>query len=189
MNLDVSSLSCGQFDLQEIRVTGAGARRVPIIENLTSQNMSSHPPAILIPLFDQPVVPQHVRVEIKHLERRVVYVRFGPLKEEEAVVVDEFVSAVQMHERGDVAALSVVEQIGRFEVEVAGPEVERLGKVGDAHAEVAEFVDLGWAFWGGGGRGSAARWVVGGWDGRARADLFAFVGTCSPSGVSRLAAT
>ena len=74
--------------------------------------------------------------------------RFGPLEEKEAVVVDEFVAAVQMHERGDVAALSVVEQIGGFEVEVAGPEVERLGKVGDAHAEVAEFVDLGWAFGG-----------------------------------------
>ena len=39
-----------------------------------------------------------------------------------------------------------------------------------------------------GGRGSAVRWVSG-WDGLARADLFASVGICSPSGVSRLAAT
>lgn len=57
-----------------------------------------------------------------------------------------------MHEGGDVAAVVVVQQIGGFEVEVAGPEVEGLGEVGDAEAEVAEFVDLGWAWgeeWGG----------------------------------------
>ena len=112
--------------------------------------MPPHPPAILIPLLDQPVVPQHLRVEIKNLEGRVVHVHSGPFEEKEAVVVDEFVAAVQMHEGDDVAALSVVQQIGGFEIEVAGPEVERFGEVGDAHAEVAEFVDLGWAF---GGKG------------------------------------
>ena len=51
-----------------------------------------------------------------------------------------------MHEGGDVTALVVVQQIGGFEVEVAGPEGEGFGEVGDAEAEVAEFVDLGWAF-------------------------------------------
>ena len=56
--------------------------------------MSPHPPAILIPLLNQPIVPKHLRVEIEDLERRVVYVHFGPLEEEEAVVIDEIQAAV-----------------------------------------------------------------------------------------------
>ena len=46
-----------------------------------------------------------------------------------------------MQEGGDVAAFFVVQQIAGFEVEVTGPEVEGFGEVGDAEAEVAEFVD------------------------------------------------
>ena len=71
----------------------------------------------------------------------------GPRVEEEAVVVDELVAAVQVHEGGHVDAVGAVEQLRRFEVEVRGPEVEGLGKVGDAAAEVAEFVDFGGACW------------------------------------------
>lgn len=84
--------------------------------------MSSHPPTVLIALLNQPVVPEHLRVEIEDFERRVMHVTLGPLEEKEAVVVDELVAAVQMHEGGDVAALGVVQQIAGFEVEVAGPE-------------------------------------------------------------------
>lgn len=54
-------------------------------------------------------MPEHLCVEIKHLERRMVHVHFGPLEEKEAVVVDEFLAAVQVHECGDVAALGVVQ--------------------------------------------------------------------------------
>ena len=110
--------------------------------------MSPHPPTVLIPLLDQPIVPQYLCVEIKHLERRVVHVRFGTFEEKEAVVVDEFPTAVQMHERSHVTAVLVVQQIGGFEVEMARPEIQGFGKVGDGHAEVAEFVDLGWTCWG-----------------------------------------
>lgn len=78
----------------------------------------------------------------------MVHVRFGPLEEKEGVVVDELLAAVQVHECGDVAAFCVVQQVGGFEVEVAGPEVEGFGEIGDGHAKVAEFVDLGRACWG-----------------------------------------
>lgn len=124
------------------------AAHVPIIENLTPQYMSAHAPTILIAFLDQPIVPEHLGVEIKHLERRMVHVRFGPLEEKEGVVVDKLLATVQVHECGDVAAFCVVQQVGGFEVEVAGPEVEGCGEVGDGHAEVAEFVDLGRACWG-----------------------------------------
>ena len=54
-----------------------------------------------------------------------------------------------MHKGGDVTAFFVVQQIGGCEVEVGGPEGEGFGKVGDYHAEVAEFVDFGRACLGG----------------------------------------
>ena len=60
--------------------------------------MSPHPPTILIALLDQPIVPDDLGVEIKDLVGRVVDVVFGPLVDEEDVVVHEFVAAVQMHE-------------------------------------------------------------------------------------------
>ena len=110
--------------------------------------MPTHAPTVLIPLLDQPIVAQHLGVEIKDLVRGVVDVVLGPRVEEEAVVVDELVAAVQVHEGGHVNAVGAVEQLRRFEVEVRGPEVEGLGEVGDAAAEVAEFVDFGGACWG-----------------------------------------
>lgn len=80
-------------------------------------------PAILIPLFDEPIVPDDLGVEIKDLERRVVDVGLCAREEEEAVVVHELVAAVQVHEGGDVGAGGVVQDVRGFEVEMAGPEV------------------------------------------------------------------
>ena len=146
MNLEVSNLYRASGIALQRRRGHTGARaHVPVIENLTAQDMPPDAPAILVALFDEPVVPEDLGVEIEHLERRMVHVPFGPLVEEEAVVVDELLAAVQMHERGHVAALGVVQQIAGLEVEVAGPEVKGFGKVGDAHAGVAEFVHLGGA--------------------------------------------
>ena len=67
---------------------------IPIIENLTSQYMPPDPPTVLVSLLNQPIVPEHLRVEIEHFEGRMVHVRFGALEEEEAVVVDEFSAPV-----------------------------------------------------------------------------------------------
>lgn len=57
-----------------------------------------------------------------------------------------------MQKGGDVGSRGVVQQVRGLEVEVGGPEGEGFGEVGDAAAEVAEFVDLGGA-WGGGREG------------------------------------
>ena len=106
MNLDVSNL----FDTLHTEVSqliayrsakpstissrGSSNNHIPIIENLTPQYMPPNPPAILISLLDQPIVPEHLRVEIEHLEGRMVHVRFGSFEEEEAVVVDDLLAAV-----------------------------------------------------------------------------------------------
>jgi hypothetical protein len=59
----------------------------------------------------QPVVAQHLRIEVVRLEGRVVDVHLGPLEEEEAVVVDQLVAAVQPEENGVVDALVIVDKL------------------------------------------------------------------------------
>ena len=70
--------------------------------------MSPDAPAILVALLDQPVVADDLGVEIEDLEGRVVDVVFGAGEEEDGMVVDEFVAAVQVHEGGYVGAIGVV---------------------------------------------------------------------------------
>ena len=144
--------------------------------------MPPHPPAILIPLLDQPIVAQHLGVEVKDLVRGVVDVVPGPGVEEEAVMVDELAAAVQVQEGGHVGAVGPVQQVRGREVEVGGPEVEGAGEVGDAAAEVAEFVDFGGAWWEKGGG-----LVIGFRRGRMFADLFSYVGICCLGGAFLLA--
>ena len=127
MNLDVSNLLHGKVNYyitsleprqqspkRADRQTGrqqTNKHNIPIIEDLTPQNMSPHSPAILIALLDQPIVPDDLGVEIKDLVGRVVDMVFGPLVDEEDVVVHEFVAAVQMHECGHVLAVWAVHHL------------------------------------------------------------------------------
>lgn len=41
----------------------------PIIEDLTSHDVASHAPAVLIALVPEPVVAKYLRVEVMRLER------------------------------------------------------------------------------------------------------------------------
>lgn len=68
-------------------------------------------PAVRVPLVAQPVVPQHLGVKVVRLKRGMVDVHFGALKEEEAVVVDQLVAAVEAEEDGDVDVLVVVDEL------------------------------------------------------------------------------
>lgn len=122
------------------------ARIVPVIEDLTAHDMAAHAPAILPPLLPQPVVAQHLHVEVVDLETTVMDVPFGTLEDEEGVVVDEFFAAVEMHEGGGVATSLVVEEFGSFEVEVRGVKVVGSLEVGYAVAEMAHLVDRGRTF-------------------------------------------
>jgi len=116
-------------------------------------------PAVGVPLLAEPVVAEHLGVKVVGLERRVVDVHLGALEEEEAVVVDQLVAAVEAEEDGDVDVFVVVDKLGRLvstetniqdwwggthlagvEVEVGRVEFVALGKVGHAHAKVAELV-------------------------------------------------
>ena len=84
---------------------------LPVVKDLTPHHMATDAPAVGIPLVAQPVVTEHLGVKVVCLERRVVDVHLGPLEEEEAVVVDQVVAAVQPEEDGYVDVVVVVDQL------------------------------------------------------------------------------
>jgi hypothetical protein len=122
-------------------------RRIePIIEDLTSHDMPSNTPAILPPLVSQPVVPEHLRIEIMRLETRMMDMTLWPLEEEKAVVVDQLLPAVESAKAVEIATGGIMDQLRGEEVEVSGVEIEGFRKIGDTYSEMAEFIDGCWGF-------------------------------------------
>lgn len=89
------------------KATGAPINNSPIIKDLTSHDMAAYAPTKLVTLFSQPVVAQDLGVKIVRFERGVVDVELGALKEEEAVMVDEFLATCQAEKHGDALVLIV----------------------------------------------------------------------------------
>lgn len=87
------------------------ARVEPVVKDLAAHDVAPHAPAVLVALVAQPVVAQDLGVKVVGLKGRVVHVALGALEEEEAVVVDLFVAAVQPEEDGDVLAAVVVVEL------------------------------------------------------------------------------
>jgi len=65
-----------------------------------------------------------------------VDVEFGAFEEKEAVVVDEFGSAVETAEGVEVFAFRIMYELARVEIESGSVEFKGFGEVGDAEAEM-----------------------------------------------------
>lgn len=79
---------------------------LPVVENLTAQDMSSNAPDTFPTFFGKPLMSNQLRVKVFDLVRGVVQVcllHLGrcPLHEED-VVICVLVAAVQVHEGHDV---------------------------------------------------------------------------------------
>lgn len=83
----------------------------PVVEDLASHDVAADAPAVLVALVAEPVVAQDLGVEVVGLEGGVVHVALGALEEEEAVVVDLLVAAVQPEEDGYVLVFVVVVEL------------------------------------------------------------------------------
>lgn len=83
----------------------------PIVKNLTSHDMTTNPPAVFVAFTPEPVVAQHLSIEIVCLEGGVVYVGLWAFEEEEAVVVDQLGATVQVEEGGYVSPGRIVNQL------------------------------------------------------------------------------
>ena len=75
--------------------------------------MAADAPAVGVPLMAQPVVAEHLCIKVVRLKRRMVDMHLGALEEEEAVVVDQVVAAVQPEEDGHVDIVVVVDELLR----------------------------------------------------------------------------
>lgn len=74
----------------------------PIVEYLRSENMPTDTPDRLVVLLAQPLVSEHLRIIIMHLERAMVHVAGLVRAHEKRVVVDVVITAVDVREDGDV---------------------------------------------------------------------------------------
>lgn len=83
----------------------------PVVKDLAAHDVAADAPAVLVALVAQPVVAQDLGVKVVRLKGRVVDVALGALEEEEAVVVDLFVAAVQPEEDGYVFVFVVVVEL------------------------------------------------------------------------------
>ena len=76
--------------------------------------MSPHPPAILVPLLGQPIMPHHLGIEVKDLIGGMMDMCFWSSEEEKAVMIDDLETAVQMHEGDHVMAIGVIIYLKRL---------------------------------------------------------------------------
>lgn len=139
----------------------------PVVKDLAAHDVAADAPAVLVALVSQPVVAQDLRVKVVRLKGGVVHVALGALEEEEAVVVDLFVAAVQPEEDGYVLVGVVVVELffwggwvsaaayvvgagvsrslwiylAGVEVEVFRVELVALLEIRHAHAVMAQLVD------------------------------------------------
>ena len=119
---------------------------IPVVKDLASHHMSTHSPTILILLLYQPSMAKHLNIEIKDLKTRMMDMELRTLEEEKCVVINPVLTSVQMHECCDILlGIGRKNQLGGFEIEVRGIELKGFLVVGDAHTEMAKFVDGGWS--------------------------------------------
>ena len=70
--------------------------------------MPTHPPAVLIPLMTQPIVTKNLSIKVMGFKRTMVDMSLWSLKEEETVMINGNVPAVQASESRDIVSIAIV---------------------------------------------------------------------------------
>ena len=84
---------------------------IPVIKNLTPHNMSTHSPAVLVPLMTKPVVPQKLGIKVMRLKRRMMNVAFRSLKEEKGMVVHKILASIYSREGNDIFTVFIMNDL------------------------------------------------------------------------------
>ena len=114
---------------------------IPVIEDLTSEDVSANSPAKFVSLLLQPLMSKKLCIKIVNLKRAMVYMDRRLLLTEEGVMVDVILSPVEVEETGDIPAVGCKEDIGWLEGEIVAIEFISFVEVGDILTEMAEFVN------------------------------------------------
>lgn len=116
----------------------------PVVKNLTTQDVPADTPHALVPLGRQPLMAKLLRVEVVHLERTVVDVRFLSLAQEDCVVIDVVSASVNVSKDGDVFLCAVpgvnIEQVAWHKVERVGVPAQLCGEVLHAKAVMTQLL-------------------------------------------------
>lgn len=125
------------------------SRVPPVIEDLRTEDMTSHSPHRLVPLSCQPVVSQLLGIEVVNFEGAVVHMRGLVCAHEEGVVVNGIASPIDVGKDCYVQFLAVlfhVEEVTRDKVEIPGVEVKHGWEVLYTVSKVAELLLLDYGF-------------------------------------------
>ena len=114
---------------------------IPVIEDLTSEDVSANPPAKFVSLFLKKLMSKKLCIKIVNLKRAMVYMDRRLLLTEEGVMIDIILSPVEMEETGDIPAVGCKEDIRWLEGEIETIEFISFVEVGDILTEMAEFVN------------------------------------------------
>lgn len=99
----------------------------PVIEYLAAHYVPAHAPAVLVAVLPEPVVAQHLGVEIMRLEGGVVHVILGAFEEEETVMVYKLIASVQAEKGCDVYIVVVVHELFKSVSHAVPSEREKRG--------------------------------------------------------------
>lgn len=113
---------------------------IPVVEDLTSKNMSAHPPAKLVTLLFKPLMSKELGIEIVYLKGAMVDMDGRLLLTEEGMMVDVILTTVEMEEAGDIPAIGCEKDIRWLEGEIVAIEFESFVEVGDILTVMTEFV-------------------------------------------------
>ena len=114
---------------------------IPVIEDLTSEDVSANSPAKFVSLFLKKLMSKKLCIKIVNLKRAMVYMDRRLLLTEEGVMIDIILSPVEMEETGDIPAVGCKEDIRWLEGEIETIEFISFVEVGDILTEMAEFVN------------------------------------------------
>ena len=113
---------------------------IPIIENLTSQDMSSNTPRQLVSLLLKPLMSKKLRIEIVDFKGAMMDMYGRLLLNEKRMMINKVFPAIEMEKPSYIPAVRRIQYIRRLEREIVAIELERLVEIGTIDSEMAEFM-------------------------------------------------
>src|SRR5271169_6734152 len=116
---------------------------IPVIENLTPQNMSSNTPRQFVALLLKPLMSQKLRIEIMDFKRAMMDMHRRLFLNKKRVMINKRFSPIEMEKPRHILPIRSIQYIRRLKREIIAIELKSLAEIRTIDAEMAEFMDRG----------------------------------------------
>lgn len=83
----------------------------PVVKYLASEDVSTNTPTYLMSLLYEPIMTQCLCIKVMNLKRRMVNMRLGSFIKEEAVVINHFLTAIEVKEGRNISSCLIVYEL------------------------------------------------------------------------------